>query len=132
MNLLNADRVDESEIQTLEHAVEAMATDSQLGFALRSLLDNLAEGRNVILDAAEERVSPSTAAQMLDLSRTHLYKLLDAGTIDYVRVGRDRRISLEAIAEFKSERDTESKRLAERFASTRATRESLIDDLMDA
>lgn len=131
MNLLDAEHINDADIATLEDAVDAMPTDSQLGFALRSLLDNIAEGRTVVVDTADKRVSPADAAKMLDMSRTHLYKLLDAGTIASVRVGRDRRITLEAIADFKATRDKESKRLAERFATTHARREALLDDLLD-
>lgn len=131
MSILEADSVNASEIDAIAHAIKSMPTDSQVGFVLRKLLDNIADGRKVVLDAADRHFSPSEAAQMLDMSRTHFYKLLDSGTIAFVSVGRDRRISLEAIASFKAKRDAESKHLAERFANAHATRDSLIDDLLE-
>ena len=131
MNVLDATRVNDLEIAAVSEAVDNMSTDSLLGFALRAMLDSLAEGRDVVLGPADKHVSPTEAAQMLSMSRTHLYKLLDSGAIESTRVGRDRRICLKAIAEFKTNRDTDAKRLAERFATTKATRQSLINALLD-
>lgn len=132
MTVLDAAQVNNREISTVSDAVKTLSTDSQLGFALRAILDDLAEGRDVVLGSVDKHVSPTEAAKMLDMSRTHLYKLLDSEAIAFISVGRrDRRISLEAIAEFKLARDADSKRLAERFANTRTTDASLVDDLLD-
>ena len=44
-------------------------------------------------------VSPLAAAQMLGIGRTHLYELMNNGSLRSVRLGKRRLISIEAIKE---------------------------------
>jgi excisionase family DNA binding protein len=63
------------------------------------------------------------------MSRTHLYKLLDAGEIPFHNVGRDRRIEMRDLLLFEENRDAARRELAERFAQQRATTETAVDEL---
>jgi len=40
------------------------------------------------------------AAELLSLSRAHLYRLIDLGELDAVRIGRSRRITARQLDEF--------------------------------
>lgn len=55
----------------------------------------------------KDLVTSTDAAAMLGMSRPTLMKLVDAGTIDHVRVGTHRRIPMRAIAEYQRQRQQE-------------------------
>jgi len=65
------------------------------------------------------------------MSRTHLYKLLDRGEIVSHRVGRDRRIRLSDLIDFETQRQSDNRELAERFANQQKTRSGAIDELAE-
>ena len=44
--------------------------------------------------------SPHTAAHMLDISRTTLYQLMRDGTLQYGRIGRNRRLLVSDIESY--------------------------------
>lgn len=48
-------------------------------------------------------MSPQTAADMLDLSRARVYRLLQDGHLEAVKIGRSNRISVESIRRLASE-----------------------------
>ena len=48
-------------------------------------------------------VSPQTTAEMLDCSRAHVYRLLQAGELEAVKIGRSTRISVESIRRLATE-----------------------------
>ena len=73
--------------------------------------------------------TPAQVAQRLQVSRTHLYKLLDSGQIPSHRVGRDRRVSGRDIAAFERRRQEERRALAERFARAETIRRGAVDEL---
>lgn len=58
------------------------------------------QGARLAVIDADDAVTPSRAAKQLGMSRTHLYKLLDAGLIPSRHVGRDRRIRVHDLLDF--------------------------------
>lgn len=131
METLSATSVDKAELDRLDGVVAALPADSPLGAALHYVSSNVRRGVAVTFTGEDEQVSPAVAARLLRMSRTHLYKLLDAGTISSVRVGRDRRIPIAALTEFERRRHDHRVELAERFANAEADRESLLDRLSE-
>lgn len=83
----------------------------------------------VIKESAE--LTPSEAAQLLRMSRTHLYKLLDRGEIVFHRVGRDRRIRMRDLLDFDKQRERDRRELAERFAGQQQTQAGATDEIAD-
>ena len=49
------------------------------------------------LDEGQQLHRVAVAAQFLALSRSKLYAMMDAGELEYVKIGRSRRISTAAI-----------------------------------
>lgn len=78
--------------------IDAFASSLSDGIAREALEEfagTLRSGRDIVLASSGDTVTTSTAAKILGVSRAHLYKVLDAGAIPYVVVGkRDRRISM--------------------------------------
>ncbi|GAB2500789.1 Helix-turn-helix domain protein [Corynebacterium atrinae] len=83
---------------------------------LLSLVASIREDEDIIAVGEDGSVTPNQAAKKLGMSRTHLYKLLDRGDIDFYSVGRVRRIRMRDLLEFEKQRDSDRRDLAERFA----------------
>jgi excisionase family DNA binding protein len=101
----------------------------ELRDALLLLARCVRESSHLIVSDASQTLTPSEAAKHIGMSRTHLYKLLDAGEIPFHNVGRDRRIEMRDLLAFEQKRDTARRELAERFAHQRAMTETAVDEL---
>ncbi|PVX59510.1 helix-turn-helix domain-containing protein [Rhodococcus globerulus] len=82
--------------QTLDVTVAGTAESVHLPSAafelIRDVLANMAAGQGVTVVPAHAELTTQQAAQMLNVSRPHVIKLLDEGHIEYRLVGRHRRI----------------------------------------
>ncbi len=120
----------ESEIRSAADAAEAIAracdqnggalpfTDDQgrsvlLSHSLCSLitdvLGHVARGEMVTIISTGALLSTQEAADILNVSRPFLVKLLKSGEIDYVLVGSHRRVKTEDLMRYKAKRDNEQK-----------------------
>lgn len=81
------------------------------------ILNNMAEGKSISLVPSDSEITTQQAADMLNVSRPHIVKLLEDGIIPHKKVGSHRRILLEDLIEYdrklKEQRDASLKFLAE-------------------
>lgn len=103
--------------------------DPELRDVLLSLSRCVRDGAEFAVINGSAVLTPSQAAERLGMSRTHLYKLLDRGEIMSHRVGRDRRIRLNDLLTFESQRQCDRRELAERFATQQKTLAGAIDEV---
>lgn len=96
---------------------------------LLSLLASIRDDEDIVAVGKDVSVTPNQAAKKLGMSRTHLYKLLDRGDIDFYSVGRDRRIRMRDLLEFEKQRDADRRELAERFARQSETAAGADDEI---
>ena len=75
---------------------------------LRDILDRMAHGKGVALTPLHAELTTRQAAEFLQVSRTHLVQLLDAGRIPCRKVGSHRRVRAEDILAWR--RETEARR----------------------
>lgn len=129
MKTLDATSVSPTDLDRLEGTLKSMEPDSALAFFLASVAAAVRDGSDVIAGKPTELVTPAQAAKLLGISRVHLYKVMDAGEIPFVSVGRDRRIALEDVKQLLTERDAASKSMAEQFARMATLRSAAIDAL---
>lgn len=129
MEKLSAVSVAKSELARLDDVRSGLPDESPLGAALGFVADSVRRGVDVTLVEADEQLSPAMAARLLGVSRTHLYKLLDAGVLPSAHVGRDRRLRMADVQRFEEQQRTDRARLAERFAHADADRVHLLDEL---
>lgn len=61
------------------------------------ILQNMAEGKSISIIPSESEVSTQQAAEILNVSRPHLIKLLEAGKIPFKKVGSHRRVLLKEL-----------------------------------
>lgn len=77
---------------------------------IHRLLEDLASGRAVSLIPLDAELSTFQAADILNVSRPYVIKLLDAGTIPHHMIGTHRRIRLDDLLAYKQQRDATSDR----------------------
>jgi excisionase family DNA binding protein len=95
--------VPSSEMEALRNLQQELPEGSALGEALGKMSDGLQHGVAVTVASDDELLSPARAAAILGVSRTHLYKVLDAGALPFQVVGeRDRRITVSDLNEFRA------------------------------
>jgi excisionase family DNA binding protein len=121
--------VNEAELDRLDAAVASMGRESMLAAALNHLACNVRAGSDIMIAASDDHFTPAAAAKLLGMSRTHLYKVMDAGDLPFRRVGRDRRIVTSDLLSFFRKRESERGRLAERFAHAEKDRDALLREL---
>ena len=75
---------------------------------LREILDQMAHGNGVALTPLHAELTTRQAADLLQVSRTHLVQLLNEGRMPCRKVGSHRRVRVEDILAYR--RETESRR----------------------
>jgi excisionase family DNA binding protein len=74
---------------------------------LRQAAAMLSRGARITLAPVDQQMSTQEAADLLNVSRPHLVKLLDAGVINYDRTGRNRRVKFGDVVAYMQQRDKE-------------------------
>ena len=91
---------------------------------LAQVLEAMAAGQGVTLIPESAELTTVQAADVLNVSRPYLIKLLDRGAIPHRKVGSHRRIRMEDVVDYKDAIDRERER-----AFDRLTREAQDDDM---
>lgn len=131
MQTIDATAVDRAELDRLNEVVRELPDRSPLAAALSALSASVRAGQDVLVADKSEELTPSQAAGFLQMSRTHLYKVMDAGELPFSRVGRDRRIAMRDLVAFRAAREAARQRLAERFAHADEVRRAALAELAD-
>lgn len=93
---------------------EQIQLPPSLFLVLKTIVSHLTLGRAVTIVPINREVTTQEAADILNVSRPYLVKLLEQGDIPFIKVGSHRRIRLEDLLEYKERRDDErDKALAE-------------------
>ena len=78
-------------------------------YVLKRVIEVMASGDAVTIVPVGKQLTTQQAANILNVSRQYLVKLLDSGRIPYTKTGKHRRLNIEDVLEFKEKRDQERK-----------------------
>ncbi|RZP17943.1 MAG: DNA-binding protein [Erythrobacter sp.] len=81
------------------------------------LLRHIGRGSAVTLVPIQEMLTTQQAADLLNVSRPHLIKLLDRGEMEHTLVGRHRRVDAKEVFAYKAKRDAERSSAMEELLS---------------
>ena len=112
-------KLDIQRIELIDEAQQRQVVELPT-FALRLLgdiLNELALGNTVKVVPVHAELTTQEAADMLNVSRPHLVKLLDEGQIPHTKTGSHRRIKFTDVMAFKAERDRVSQAAMEELAA---------------
>jgi excisionase family DNA binding protein len=84
---------------------------AQIYDLLRDIVQNLENGRSLVLLPEDRQLTTQRAAELLGMSRPYLIRLLDAGEMRYHLVGKHRRIALRDVLAY-AKRRAEGRRTA--------------------
>lgn len=86
-----------------------LALPDTLRQALQEILTELRAGNEVTVMSSSAVLTTAEAAELLNVSRPHVVRLIDDGTIAHHKAGSHRRIALADVLAFKAERDATSR-----------------------
>ncbi len=78
---------------------------------LAKILKATSEGKPVSIVPIATEITTQAAAELLGCSRPHVVKLLEEGKIDFIKVGRHRRIKYEDIVEYRRRLKSDQEKL---------------------
>ena len=83
---------------------------------LAQVLDLLANGQGVQIIPKDAELTTQQAADLLNVSRPYVIGLLESGQIPFRKVGRHRRVTFEALMEYKRKDDLQRRDAADELA----------------
>jgi excisionase family DNA binding protein len=83
---------------------ESMEIPASAFHALKLIVEGMARGQTMTLVPHGSELTTQEAADLLHVSRPHLVKLLDEGTIPHHKVGTHRRVLIEDVLEYRQRR----------------------------
>jgi excisionase family DNA binding protein len=91
----------------LEIEGQTVALPGPLVAALAQLADQLGRGRALSLVVHRATLTPQQAANLINVSRPHLMKLVREGKLHATKVGTHHRLALEEVLHYRATRDAE-------------------------
>ena len=86
---------------------ETLTLMPALAHSLLELLRHVGQGRLVTVVPVDAKLTTQKAADLLNVSRPHLIKLIDRGDLHCEMVGRHRRVQAQDVLDYKAKRDQE-------------------------
>lgn len=99
-----------------EDSDESIEIPRQVFNVLMRLLSVMSEGKAFSLIPMDKELTTQQAADILNVSRPYLNKILDLGEIAHRKVGRNRRIRFSDLMEYKKSQEQKSKAALQEIA----------------
>ncbi len=96
------DRASSSNIEIeIEESHEKIILPKMAVELLGEILKSMSEGTPISIVPEATEVTTQKAAEIIGCSRPHLVKLLETGEIEFIKVGKHRRINIEDVYKYK-------------------------------
>ena len=111
------DRISSSNIEIeieIEESHEKIILTKMAVELLGEILKSMSEGIPISIVPEATEVTTQKAAEIIGCSRPHLVKLLETGEIEFIKVGKHRRINIEDVYKYKLKmKETQKQRIIE-------------------
>ena len=91
--------------QSRSQSKDNVTVDKETAIWIRSILEDIAEGRRVRSPEPEEEMTTQQVANLLNVSRPFVVKLIDEGRLPGHKVGTHRRVYTRDAIDFKTKMD---------------------------
>jgi excisionase family DNA binding protein len=88
---------------------EEIRIPDSIFYVLERVAEVMARGDSITVVPVGKEMTTQQAADLLNVSRQYLVRLLDEGRIPHTKTGRHRRLRIEDVIAFKEQRDNERK-----------------------
>ena len=96
------DRISSSNIEIeIEDSHEKIILPKMAVELLGEILKSMSEGIPISIVPEATEVTTQKAAEIIGCSRPHLVKLLETGEIEFIKIGKHRRINIEDVYKYK-------------------------------
>ncbi len=86
---------------------EEIELPASLLYLLKQMVHDMSQGRAVMLVSRDQMLTTQQAADILNVSRPFLVKLLEEQRIPFIKTGKHRRITFEDLMVYKHKRDAQ-------------------------
>lgn len=94
---------------------ECIALPPEVFKVLHDAVMGIADGQAVTIAHANHRLTTQEAADLLGISRSSFVNLLDAGELDFKKIGRHRRVLLTDVLEYQQRRSERRRKALDRI-----------------
>lgn len=95
---------------------ETIPLPASVFYLLKQVVDVMAQGDAITIVPVGRELTTQQAADVLNVSRQYLVRLLDDRRIPFRRTGKHRRLKIEDVLAFKADRDRERKAVLDELA----------------
>jgi excisionase family DNA binding protein len=88
---------------------EAIPIPETVFYVLERVAEVMARGDSITIVPVGQEVTTQQAADMLNVSRQYLVRILDEGRIPFSKTGKHRRLRIEDVLAYKEQRDKEGR-----------------------
>lgn len=101
----------------VQYSGEVITLPREVALVLREILANTAAGKSVGVMPLHAELTTQQAADLLNVSRPHVVKLIDEGLLPGHKVGTHRRIYASDVYTYQHQRDIESRTAADELTA---------------
>ncbi|HLP90261.1 MAG TPA: helix-turn-helix domain-containing protein [Nostocaceae cyanobacterium] len=95
----------DNEVKLVTNDGEEITLPESVNYVLSYIVNLMASGKAVSIIPYNRELTTQEAADLLNVSRPYLIKLLEQGEIPYIMVGTHRRVPFEELMKYKKQRD---------------------------
>jgi excisionase family DNA binding protein len=97
---------------------EAIVIPESVFYILERVAEVMARGDSITIIPVGKELTTQQAADILNVSRQYLVRLLDDGRIPYTKTGKHRRLQVEDVLAFKEQRDEQRRAALDELTRT--------------
>lgn len=97
---LTTKSVSSADLEQTAQFARTLPQGSAVAVLLENFVEALQRGADVTLLEVDKELTPNEAAELLQVSRPHLVKIMDRGLLNYRKVGTNRRIAMSDLLDY--------------------------------